>query len=66
MSARRIRALRSALARRALSSWNSSISRYSMAQVYNGRIYLATEYVAPQPRDVMSDWATRIWDAPLP
>lgn len=39
---------------------------YSMAQVYNGRIYLATEYVAPQPRDVMSDWATRIWDAPLP
>jgi hypothetical protein len=39
---------------------------YSMAQVYNGKIYLATEYVAPQPRDVLSDWGTRIWDAPVP
>jgi hypothetical protein len=39
---------------------------YSMARVYNGKIYLATEYVAPQPRDVMSDWGTPIWDAPVP
>lgn len=39
---------------------------YSMAQAYNGRIYLATEYVAPQPRDVFANWATRVWSAPAP
>lgn len=39
---------------------------YSMAQYYNGKIYMATEYVAPQPRDVLSNWGTRIWYAPVP
>ncbi len=36
---------------------------YSMAQAYNGRIYQATEYVAPQPRDIFSNWGTRVWSA---
>jgi hypothetical protein len=39
---------------------------YSMAQYFNGQIYMATEYVAPQPRDVFSNWATRVWYAPVP
>ncbi|MGH9297263.1 MAG: hypothetical protein ACRDZP_04730, partial [Acidimicrobiales bacterium] len=39
---------------------------YSGGQYYNGRIYMATEYVAPQPRDTASNWATRLWGAPLP
>jgi hypothetical protein len=39
---------------------------YSMAQNYNGRIYMASEYTAPQPRDTRSNWGTRIWDAPVP
>ena len=39
---------------------------YSMAQAYNGRIYQATEYVAPQPRDIFSNWGTRVWSAPTP
>ncbi len=39
---------------------------YSMAQNYNGKIYMATEYVAPQPRDVLSNWSTRVWYAPVP
>ena len=37
---------------------------YSMAQAYNGKIYMATEYTAPQPRDYFSNWATRVWSAP--
>ena len=39
---------------------------YSMSQYYKGRIYMASEYVAPQPRDVMSNWSTRVWDARVP
>jgi hypothetical protein len=39
---------------------------YSMAQNYNGKIYMASEYVAPQPRDANSNWGTRIWSAPVP
>ena len=39
---------------------------YSMAQNFNGKIYMASEYVAPQPRDTNSNWATRIWSAPVP
>ena len=39
---------------------------YSMAQYYNGQIYMASEYVAPQPRDTLSNWSTRIWYAPVP
>ena len=39
---------------------------YSMAQYYNGQIYMASEYVAPQPRDMLSNWSTRIWYAPVP
>jgi hypothetical protein len=39
---------------------------YSAAQFYRGRIYLATEYVAPAPRHRDSNWATRIWSAPAP
>ena len=31
---------------------------YSMAQAYNGAIYMATEYIAPQPRDYFSNWST--------
>lgn len=37
---------------------------YSMAQAYQGEIYMATEYVAPQPREGMSNWATRVYWAP--
>jgi hypothetical protein len=36
---------------------------YSMAQAYNGRLYQATEYVSPQPRDIFSNWGTRVWSA---
>jgi hypothetical protein len=39
---------------------------YSAAQFYRGRIYLATEYVAAVPRDRRTNWATRIWSAPVP
>jgi hypothetical protein len=39
---------------------------YSAAQFYRGRIYLATEYVAPVPRVRDANWATRIWSAPVP
>jgi hypothetical protein len=39
---------------------------YSMAQNYNGKIYMASEYTAPQPRDTNSNWGTRIWFAPVP
>jgi hypothetical protein len=39
---------------------------YSAAQFYQGRIYLATEYVAPVPRTRLGNWATRIWSAPVP
>ena len=39
---------------------------YSAGQSYNGKIYMATEYIAPQPRDVLSNWGTRVWDAPAP
>jgi hypothetical protein len=39
---------------------------YSMAQNFNGKIYTASEYVAPQPRDLKSNWGTRVWSAPVP
>jgi hypothetical protein len=39
---------------------------YSAAQFYRGRIYLATEYVAAVPRARAGNWATRIWNAPVP
>lgn len=39
---------------------------YSMSQYYNGQIYMASEYVAPQPRDTFSNWGTRVWYAPVP
>jgi hypothetical protein len=39
---------------------------YSMAQNFNGKIYMASEYVSPQPRDPNSNWGTRIWSAPVP
>jgi hypothetical protein len=37
-----------------------------MAQNFNGKIYMASEYVAPQPRDLKSNWGTRVWSAPVP
>ncbi len=39
---------------------------YSMAQYYRGQVYMATEYVAPRPRDYYSNWATRVEYAPAP
>ncbi|HUZ83137.1 MAG TPA: hypothetical protein VMU66_00470, partial [Gaiellales bacterium] len=36
---------------------------YSMAQAFNGQIYMATEYTAPQPRDFYANWGTRVWYA---
>jgi hypothetical protein len=39
---------------------------YSMAQNFSGKIYMASEYTAPQPRDPQSNWGTRIWSAPVP
>jgi hypothetical protein len=39
---------------------------YSGGQFFGGRIYMATEYVGPQPRDNLSDWGTRVWSVPLP
>ncbi len=38
---------------------------YSMAQNYNGTIYMATEYIAAQPRDPAANWATRVFWAPI-
>lgn len=37
---------------------------YSMAQEYNGVIYMATEYVGSQPRDTLSNWGTRVYWVP--
>jgi hypothetical protein len=37
---------------------------YSMAQVFNGKVYMATEYIAPQPRDYYANWDTRVFYAP--
>ena len=39
---------------------------YSMAQNFDGTIYMASEYTAPQPRDPQSNWGTRVWYAPVP
>ena len=42
---------------------------YSMTQVYNGRVYLATQYVnalTDVANGAMTNWATRIWSAPVP
>jgi hypothetical protein len=37
---------------------------YSMAQEYNGNVYMATEYAAPQPREYYANWGTRLFWAP--
>jgi hypothetical protein len=37
---------------------------YSMAVAYRGRIYMATEYVPPVPRDQATNWGTYLWSAP--
>ena len=37
---------------------------YSMAQAYNGNIYMATEYVPNELRDTWSNWGTRVFSAP--
>jgi len=34
---------------------------YSMAQAYNGRIYMAAEYVGSGPRGTLSNWGTRLY-----
>ncbi len=42
---------------------------YSATQVYNGRVYLATEYVnalTDVAGGAFTNWATRIWSAPVP
>lgn len=39
---------------------------YSMAQEFKGKVYMATEYVAPRPRDPIANWATRVFWAPNP
>lgn len=42
---------------------------YSATQVYNGRIYMATEYVhflTNVGAGAASNWGTRIWSAPMP
>jgi hypothetical protein len=42
---------------------------YSATQVYNGRVYLATEYVHALTNvsgGAMANWATRIWSVPVP
>jgi hypothetical protein len=42
---------------------------YSMTQVYNGRVYLATQYVhalTDVAGGAATNWATRIWSAPVP
>jgi hypothetical protein len=49
-----------------ISSGQCRYGDYSMAQNYNGKIYMASEYIAPEPRDVLANWGTRIWDAPVP
>ncbi len=46
------------------SSFSCRYGDYSMAQQYNGHVYMATEYVAPQPRDVYVNWGTRVYSAP--
>ena len=40
-----------------------------MTQVYNGRVDLATQYVnalTDVANGAMTNWATRIWSAPVP
>jgi len=32
-----------------------------MAQEFDGKVYMATEYVAPQPRDTLTNWGTRVY-----
>ena len=42
---------------------------YSATQVFNGRVYLATEYVhalTDVAGGAMTNWATRIWSVPVP
>jgi len=34
---------------------------YSMAQEYNGNVYMATEYIGAQPRDTLANWGTRVF-----
>ncbi len=37
---------------------------YSMAQAFDGNIYMSTEYIAPEVRDTWSNWGTRVYWAP--
>jgi hypothetical protein len=39
---------------------------YSGGQAYGGRLYMATEYIAPQARDTLANWATRVYSGPTP
>jgi hypothetical protein len=39
---------------------------YSMAAFYQGRVYMAAEYVPPVPRDQAANWGTYLWSAPVP
>ena len=42
---------------------------YSATQVFNGRVYLATEYVHALTKvadGALTNWATRIWSVPVP
>ncbi len=38
---------------------------YSMAQAFNGHIYMADEYVPPLRRDTYANWGTRVFSAPI-
>ena len=38
---------------------------YSMAQAYNGNIYMSTEYVPNDTRDLLANWGTRVYSAPV-
>lgn len=39
---------------------------YSAGAVYQGRVYMMTEYIPPTPRDTETNWGTFVWSAPIP
>lgn len=39
---------------------------YSGGAVWNGRVYMMTEYIPPTPRDTETNWGTLVWSAPTP
>lgn len=39
---------------------------YSAGAVWDGRVYMMTEYIPPTPRDTESNWGTFVWSAPIP